>query len=99
MDKFLKAPKEASVVDFSLTLADDKMEHHDMKHSAHHSSMDHPSVGHHHMDHNDMHKEEMGAHSSHHMPAMDHMMKMYFHGGYTEVILFDFWRINSIGKT
>lgn len=73
------------------------MEHHDMKHSEHHSSMDHPSVGHHHMDHNDMHKEEMGAHSSHHMPAMDHMMKMYFHGGFTEVILFDFWRINSIG--
>ena len=27
----------------------------------------------------------------------DMMMKMYFHGGYNEVILFDFWRINSIG--
>merc|ERR1719273_1988116 len=25
------------------------------------------------------------------------MMMMYFHGGYSEVILFDFWRINSIG--
>merc|ERR1712228_656784 len=25
------------------------------------------------------------------------MMKMYFHGGYHEVILFDFWRISSIG--
>ena len=22
---------------------------------------------------------------------------MYFHGGYNEVILFDFWRISSIG--
>lgn len=29
--------------------------------------------------------------------SMDMMMKMYFHGGYNEVILFDFWRINSIG--
>jgi len=31
--------------------------------------------------------------------GMNHgdMMKMYFHGGYTEVILFDFWRISSVG--
>ena len=26
-----------------------------------------------------------------------HMMMMYFHGGFNEVILFDFWRINSVG--
>ena len=26
-----------------------------------------------------------------------HEMKMYFHGGYTEVILFDSWRIDSLG--
>ena len=25
------------------------------------------------------------------------MMKMYFHGGYNEVILFDFWRISTLG--
>ena len=25
------------------------------------------------------------------------MMMMYFHGGYKEVILFDFWRISSLG--
>ena len=25
------------------------------------------------------------------------MMMMYFHGGYNEVILFDFWRISSLG--
>ncbi|KHJ92768.1 Ctr copper transporter family protein [Oesophagostomum dentatum] len=25
-----------------------------------------------------------------------HMMKMWFHGGYNEVILFDFWRIDSL---
>jgi len=27
----------------------------------------------------------------------DDMMKMYFHGGYNEVILFSFWRISSVG--
>ncbi|CAD6185215.1 unnamed protein product [Caenorhabditis auriculariae] len=26
----------------------------------------------------------------------DHVMKMYFHGGYEEVILFDCWRIDSL---
>jgi len=26
-----------------------------------------------------------------------HNMMMYFHGGWSEVILFDFWRINSLG--
>ncbi len=37
-------------------------------------------------------------HSAHKMgPGMDHMMKMYFHGGYDEVILFDFWRISTLG--
>ena len=25
------------------------------------------------------------------------MMKMYFHGGYNEVILFSFWTISSVG--
>ena len=25
------------------------------------------------------------------------MMKMYFHGGYNEVILFSFWRISTVG--
>ncbi|TRY74947.1 hypothetical protein TCAL_01265 [Tigriopus californicus] len=45
-----------------------------------------------HMDHS--------SHTDHSMPVeMDHsmmMMKMYFHGGYEEVILFDFWRISTI---
>ena len=49
------------------------------------------------MDHHMMHNKEETIMP--HMPAMDHMMmKMYFHGGYTEVILFDFWRIDSIGN-
>jgi copper transporter 1 len=30
-------------------------------------------------------------------PGMDHMMMMYFHGGFNEVILFDFWRISTLG--
>ena len=29
--------------------------------------------------------------------SMDMGMAMYFHGGYTETILFSFWRIDSIG--
>jgi len=31
--------------------------------------------------------------------SMEHgdMMKMYFHGGYNEVILFSFWRISTVG--
>uniref|UniRef100_A0AC34Q8D6 Copper transport protein n=1 Tax=Panagrolaimus sp. JU765 TaxID=591449 RepID=A0AC34Q8D6_9BILA len=30
-----------------------------------------------------------------HMDHSEHSMKMYFHGGNTEIILFDCWRINS----
>ncbi|CAG0918319.1 unnamed protein product [Notodromas monacha] len=39
-----------------------------------------------------MNHEEIRA-----MGGMGHMMKMYFHGGFTEVILFDNWRISSLG--
>lgn len=74
----------------------------DHNHHSNHGSMDHhpTTVGGHH-NHNDMHHSSEEMTDSHHMQpasAMDHMMKMYFHGGYTEVILFDFWRISSIGK-
>ena len=71
-----------------------------MDHNHHnHGSMDHhpTTVGGHH-NHNEMHHSSEEMTDSHHMPAMDHMMKMYFHGGYTEVIRFDFWRISSIGE-
>merc|ERR1719510_2397139 len=40
---------------------------------------------------NDQRSGDHGLHA-----GMD-MMKMYFHGGYTEVILFDFWRISTLG--
>jgi len=38
----------------------------------------------------DQRSEDLALH------GMD-MMKMYFHGGYNEVILFDFWRISTLG--
>ena len=31
------------------------------------------------------------------MVVISDMMKMYFHGGYNEVILFSFWRISTVG--
>merc|ERR1719278_2475517 len=43
------------------------------------------------------HMHHSSSISSSMSPAMDHMMKMYFHGGYEEVILFDFWRISTLG--
>uniref|UniRef100_A0AAF5CYV4 Copper transport protein n=1 Tax=Strongyloides stercoralis TaxID=6248 RepID=A0AAF5CYV4_STRER len=58
-----------------------------MDHSIH-QGMDHSM--HQGMDHS-MHQGM--DHSMHH--GMDHSMKMWFHGGSNEVILFDFWRINS----
>ncbi|CAJ0946589.1 unnamed protein product, partial [Mesorhabditis belari] len=39
--------------------------------------------------------EHMGHDSSGH-DGGHHMMKMWFHGGYEEVILFECWRVNSI---
>ena len=29
--------------------------------------------------------------------SMDHMMKMYFHTGYEETILFEDWKISTVG--
>merc|ERR1711974_278741 len=37
------------------------------------------------------------VHNQHGLHDGMDMMKMYFHGGYTEVILFDFWRISTLG--
>ncbi|XGW24857.1 hypothetical protein V3C99_006371 [Haemonchus contortus] len=53
-------------------------------HSHHHGHHDHSMHGHHASGH--------GGHDDH----GGHMMKMWFHGGWTEVILFDFWRIDSL---
>ena len=62
----------------------DVMEH-DHRHFHHQMGMTESPEGHH------------GAALTHAEADGNHMMQMYFHGGYQEVILFDFWRINSVG--
>ncbi|VDD92853.1 unnamed protein product [Enterobius vermicularis] len=63
-------------------------------HAGHDSQMHHMHHHHHHQ-HMGM-GEEMGMMTGDTMSSSNHqMMKMWFHGGYDEVILFDFWRINS----
>ena len=70
------------------------MNHHSMGHNSmdhqgmNHATMDHAAMGHEAMDHGSM-KEGSGH-------AMM-MMSMTFHGGCNEVILFDFWKISTIG--
>jgi len=65
-------------------------------HEEHQDHLQHttPSPDHHTPFSADMNIQYHDHHTTSH--AMD-MMKMYFHGGYNEVILFDFWRISSIG--
>uniref|UniRef100_A0AC35TK32 Copper transport protein n=1 Tax=Rhabditophanes sp. KR3021 TaxID=114890 RepID=A0AC35TK32_9BILA len=61
-----------------------------------HSRMDHTNHAHHApMDHSNHANHVQMDHSNH--AQMDHHgMKMWFHGGFEEVILFDCWRINSM---
>lgn len=73
-----------------------KMNHGPVDHSQmDHSKMNHGPADHSQMDHSKIDHSGMEHHSG--TGGMDHMMKMYFHGGCTEVILFDFWRIDSVG--
>uniref|UniRef100_A0A182PNB9 Copper transport protein n=1 Tax=Anopheles epiroticus TaxID=199890 RepID=A0A182PNB9_9DIPT len=90
----------------------DHSEHHDYSqhanmssggaHAGHtgHGTVDHSAHDHTMMDH--------GAHDHHHAAAggmgaaspagmMHHMMSMSFHGGYDETILFEQWKIDSLG--
>merc|ERR1719220_1672365 len=77
-----------------------------------HGSMDHSAMGHHSMGQDSMDHETMNHATMVHAPmaheAMVHesmkgssphmmMMAMTFHGGCTEVILFDFWSISTVG--
>ncbi|EGT32775.1 hypothetical protein CAEBREN_05040 [Caenorhabditis brenneri] len=57
-----------------------------------HSEHDHAGHGNH--ENHDGH----GGHGAHgaHGGHEGHMMKMWFHGGFEEVILFDFWRTDSL---
>jgi len=72
------------------------MGEHDMHHM-NDAMMDPGTVMVNHDEHDDRIHDEVIQHDNGH--GMDHgdMMKMYFHGGYNEVILFDFWRISSVG--
>uniref|UniRef100_A0A182M4W1 Copper transport protein n=1 Tax=Anopheles culicifacies TaxID=139723 RepID=A0A182M4W1_9DIPT len=85
----------------------DHSEHHDYSqhanmtsgaaHAGHAGHVDHSAHDHSIMDH--------GAHGSHHGAAdaaspagmVHHMMSMSFHGGYDETILFEQWKIGSLG--
>lgn len=50
------------------------------------------------MDHNMDHDHgSMDMDHNHGSMGMDHMMKMWFHAGYEETILFEDWKISSVG--
>ena len=82
------------------------MDHGDKDHGA----MDHGAMGHETMDHGAMDHGTMDHGATNHA-AMEHgasedhpassphamMMAMSFHGGCNEVILFDFWKISTVG--
>jgi len=66
-------------------MSPDTMDHQSMGHDAvDHATMNHAAMGHQAMEHGSM-KEGMM------------MMSMTFHGGCNEVILFDFWKISTVG--
>ena len=66
------------------SMGHDSMDHQGMNHA----TMDHAAMGHEVMDHG-----SMKGGSGHAMM----MMSMTFHGGCKEVILFDFWKISTVG--
>lgn len=70
------------------------MDHSGMDHSMHHAGMDHSG-----MDHGEM--GEMPVMCDHDMGmdmnGTDHMMKMYFHFGVSETILFKGWETDNVG--
>jgi len=77
------------------------MNHGDMDHSAmnhDHSAMNHGAMNHAAMDHGAMDHAAMN-HGSLESSLTTHsmMMAMAFHGGCEETILFDFWRISTVG--
>lgn len=83
------------------------MDHGSMNHgSMDHGSMNHGSMDHSSMDHANMHHADMdhSGHMQHSAAATGdcnsmgmHGMSMVFHGGYCETILFESWKITSVG--
>ncbi|PIC51980.1 hypothetical protein B9Z55_002274 [Caenorhabditis nigoni] len=83
-DNFLDELSGKEVEALSLTQEAQKHDGHDHgNHGGHEGHADHGSHGSH---------GAHGAHGGHE----GHMMKMWFHGGFEEVILFDFWRTDSL---
>ncbi|KAJ6648892.1 High affinity copper uptake protein 1 [Pseudolycoriella hygida] len=74
------------------------MDHSNMDHMDH-SAMDHSAHAGHSMEHHN-HQDLMQGNTEVPMNHMDHMshmgMSMFFHFGYTEVILIEQWSINSV---
>lgn len=80
----------------TLNSSGDHMDHSAMDHGSHdhHMSMDHGNMNH--GDHSTM------DHSTHEMSGCGgdhsmHGMMMAFHGGYCETVLFESWKISSVG--
>ncbi|XP_033227346.1 high affinity copper uptake protein 1 isoform X2 [Belonocnema kinseyi] len=80
------------------------MDHGSMDHgSMNHGNMDHGSMDHGSMDHGNMDPGAMASmnHNSHQTASGDHSMhggmSMFFHGGYSETVLFECWKISSVG--
>ncbi|XP_029678151.1 high affinity copper uptake protein 1 [Formica exsecta] len=75
------------------------MEHTSMNHEGmNHGSMDHASMNHGTMDHGRM-DHDVGASTSDACSDMgSHGMSMTFHTGYCESVLFENWKISSIGS-
>eukprot|EP00095_Tigriopus_kingsejongensis_P005758 snap_masked-scaffold28_size608977-processed-gene-5.7 protein:Tk05758 transcript:snap_masked-scaffold28_size608977-processed-gene-5.7-mRNA-1 annotation:"high affinity copper uptake protein 1" len=74
--------------------------HHDHAHHADPGNMDHsghPMHHHAHVDPSAMSDDPSAEPIMDHSAMGHHMMAMFFHGGFQEVILFDWWRINSVG--
>lgn len=74
--------------------------HHNHAHGQnhdHHAGMDHDAhpMAHHQQDH--VEHDHGDAHAMMDHGASGHQMAMFFHGGVSEVILFDTWRINTVG--
>lgn len=67
----------------------------DNQHHHHHDMAGNGGTHHH---HHEGHNRQLEAEAEPEPWGGGHEgMMMYFHGGYTEVILFDFWRIDSVG--
>ncbi|XP_076232358.1 copper transporter 1A isoform X2 [Calliopsis andreniformis] len=74
------------------------MDHSNMHGSMDHGSMDHGSMNHDSMDHSSMHHIVQAASAEVCADMGMHGMSMTFHGGYCENVLFESWKISSVGS-